>query len=260
MSNRRSTRAAPPQPVSSAILLLDDDAQVEVLRAAEAAGVLAALASSSEQLCRLARSRLAQKLRVENQEQASLVLQSWAAGRPPFSACTQLYLAASRPTGCLLAVGVLNAARQWPDLEQLELGLWPCEDTYQQPNPVLVDHTTSAVLSVVPALGNLKQLKLDIMRATLGADSMQHVGQLVQLTKLELAIDNPAVNPVDLTALSGLTNLLELYLPGAAAAAGGAWCRAAECPCGGAAATHAATAAVGQTVWLCQAAALCSSG
>jgi hypothetical protein len=47
---------------------------------------------------------------------------------------------------------------------------------------------------------------------------MQHIGQLVQLTRLELYIHDPAeVKPVDLTALSRLTNLLELYYPGPAA-------------------------------------------
>jgi hypothetical protein len=75
-------------------VVLNDDAMVEVLGAAKAAGALGLFASSSRQVCSLARSRIAVRLAVYDKEDAALLLRSSSHSVPPFSACTQLHAGA----------------------------------------------------------------------------------------------------------------------------------------------------------------------
>jgi hypothetical protein len=214
MLSKRATRGALTPAVSNSILLvLDEDAVVEVLHAAKAAKTLADLASCSRRLCTLARSRLPLRLSIHDSEQVSLVLQSIAHGRPPFTGCTSLYLSTDCAADCLMATTLLAAAVQWTGLQQLQLALDPGQgkdDTVQE-----LDMISSGVLSALPALKQLRRLELNA--PAFDAWSAKLVGQLEQLTYLEVALGSatPFVSPAThLTALSGLKGLQELYLLG----------------------------------------------
>jgi hypothetical protein len=107
-----------------------------------------------------------------------------------------------------MAVGVLNAAQQWTALQKLELRL---NLSPQQLQPgFTLDYCSAGILSVLPALKQLRHLDLGL--PDLGACSVGQLGQAVQLTALELFCTDPAAEgtPVDLLALSRLTNLEQL--------------------------------------------------
>jgi hypothetical protein len=203
---------------------LDENAQVEVLLAAKEANVLTTLASSSKQLCRLARSRVPVQLRISTQEHAELVIRSDASGRPPWSACTRLTVAVYNPATGLAAVGALNAAQRWTALQHVNLNL-QLEAEQLQPSHTL-DSCNAGILGALPALKGLRGLQL--RAAVVGVCSARQLARLVHLTRLELGTPGAAAAaaaPADLSALSGMTSLVELVLSGLHAvqpAAGGA--------------------------------------
>jgi hypothetical protein len=195
--------------------ILDDDVVVEILRAAKAAGVLGLLASSSRQLCTLARSSVPVQLRVMNERQAGLLIAAQAHGRPPFSGCTELVVQATDTASCMLATGVVYAAKQWTALQGLRLSLKPSWTAEQQQPTLPVEYYTSNVLCSLPALQQLRKLQITV--PGFGTCSMERVAQLPQLTGLTLVVGRPAAGeaPPDLSALSRLTNLVQLCLVGA---------------------------------------------
>jgi hypothetical protein len=217
---RRTNDLAVAGPASSLgiLAILDEGTLAEVLRAAKPAKVLAALASASRQLCTLARSSVPVRLSVKNSEQAQLVLLSHARGRPPFSGCTELYLAVGDSVDCLLAAGVLSKAQNWSSLEWLQLVVEL--DEQQQPARSM-DFCVSALLSPVLALQQLRSLELRL--PDLGPCSVGHIGQLVQLTRLDLEVRDTAAAAaaarprLDLGPWSALTNLKHLTVEWAAA-------------------------------------------
>jgi hypothetical protein len=195
------------------LFILDEGALVEVLRAALPAKVLAALASTSRQLCSLARSRVPFPLSVSSPEHAQLVLVSDAAGRPPFSGCEELELVAGHASDCLLAAGVLTKAQHWPELYWLELTV--DFDEEQLAVGRSMDVYLAALMSPVVALQQLRGL--DLRLPSLGPCTMGHIGQLVQLTRLELDVSEAAAaaaagNQLGLPSLSALTALKYLTL------------------------------------------------
>jgi hypothetical protein len=216
MAKKCSKHASPVAAAGSSrsiLVTLDEDALVEVLRAAKAAGVLQALASSSKQLCSLARSRVPLHLKVHTHEdhtQALLALGPTNHGTPPFSACTRLYVAAGDLSGCLMAVCILNTAQQWTALVHLELWLDQPEEQLQLEPPF--DYCAAAMLSGVPALKQLRSLELNL--PDLRAASAGHIGQAVQLTALTVQLLRPdfTLAASDLGALSRLRDLKELVL------------------------------------------------
>jgi hypothetical protein len=209
MTKRRTRTSAAITPA-----VLNEDVFFSILRAAKAAGVLTALASSSRQLCTLARSSVPVKLCIISPEQAALVIASHAHSRPPFSGCTQLRVKARDPASCVLASGVVYAAQQWTALVHLRLDLY-LDPAAQQLQPgVLVECYTSNFLCCLPALQQLRRLELNT--AEFGTCSAERVAQLPQLTQLTLGV-RVAVEgaPPNLSALSRLTNLVQLKLEGA---------------------------------------------
>jgi hypothetical protein len=213
----------------SSLLDLDEHQLVKVLLAAERAGTLARLASLSKQLCSLARSRVPVWLRIRNQQQAGLVVRSHTQGRPPFSGCTQLSVAAGDMDTCRLAQGVLAAAQQWPALEYLSLSIFQAGSGQHRQQQQVAEGPTvelwaSNLLSSVAALQQLRSL--DLEAPALGARSAQHIVRLTQLTSMQIVTKGAAAAAAelleDLTALSAMTNLVELklhcnlapYLPG----------------------------------------------
>jgi hypothetical protein len=213
---------------ASSFQSLDDNALVQVLLAARAAGELARWASLSKHLCSLARSRLPVELWISTQQQAGLVIRSRAYGRPPFSGCTRLYLAADGLGMCCLAGGVLDAAQQWPALEELQLEIHSDfsqqqqqddeeEETDEEDGHAAMEHFAATLLMHVPPMQQLRRLTLYI--PALGACSAHVVLQLTQLTSLRLeASTTPQPPPAaaaaaaDLCAMSRLTHLEELHL------------------------------------------------
>lgn len=214
---------------------LDDDCLVEVLRVAQTAGTLSLLASTSRHTCSLARSRMPLHLRIHSKAQASLILRSQAAGRPPFSGCTQLTLEARDAISCCMAAGVLAAARQWPGLQQLHLSL-PAAVLQQDPGGDL--DALPRIMDRLSALPHLRDMQLEL--PALDHTSATMVLGMTQLTGLQLTWRPPVAAPapetgaaaacrrVDLSSVSHLTNLRALKLggmpavyPAAAVAAGG---------------------------------------
>jgi hypothetical protein len=236
---------------------LDEDAQVQVLHAAKTSKVLAALASSSKQLCRVARCRVPVKSQVTKLAHAELVVRSHAAGRPPFSACTELDVRVDTLESCLIAAGVFSAAQQWAALQHVELSMHLSNTQLQHSQSL--DYCSAGLLASLPALKQLRHLVLRL--PDVGACSVAQLGQLVQLTHLELfrlsasaayaavesdldeqdeaaaidaaaeaaagggggGVEAAAAAAVDLSVLSAMTNLVELVLWGPAVqpAAGG---------------------------------------
>jgi hypothetical protein len=193
---------------------LDDDCLVEVLRVSQPAGTLSLLASSSRHTCSLARSRLPLHLRITTKAQASLLLRSLAAGRPPFSGCTQLTVQADDTISCFMAAGVLSAAQQWSGLQQIHLTL-PAAAATEEVDP---DGTLDCIPRMMGRLSGLSRLRdLQLGMASWDSSSMQLVLSLTQLTGLQLAVRKPeptaattsaaASIPADLSGMSGLTNL-----------------------------------------------------
>jgi hypothetical protein len=209
--------------------VLDEDAMVEVMHAAKDVGALGHLATSSKQVCRTSRSRVPVHLSVRDKQQADLVIQSQVLSGRSFSACTQLTVEAADMATCCMAVGVMGAAQHWPALKQLQLILPPGKgnwhsDEYERPEDL--DCFTSSVLAVVPALRNLRRLELNV--PAFGTCSAGVVGQLVQLTGLQLSVSVDDA-PADLVALSCLSNLRAFkahVAPATLPAAGpaGPWC------------------------------------
>jgi hypothetical protein len=112
----------------------------------------------------------------------------------------------------LLVFSVLAAAREWPALQQLKLKAIP--DGVEQEQ--FTDHCTAAMLSGLPPLQQVQQLELEVIG--FGASSARQVGTLGQLTRLQInAFGSASDTPADLTALSGMTSLLELELHAAPA-------------------------------------------
>jgi hypothetical protein len=206
----------------SLVAALDEDAQAEVLQAAKASGVLAALASSSKQLCSLARSRVPHKLQITTAEHAELVIRSRASGRPAFSACTELQVELNGLASCLTAAGVWNAAQHWTTLQHLEVSVQLSADSLKA-NQTL-DYCIAGTLGSLPALQQLRRLVLHVPE--FGSCSAMQLGQLVQLTHLDLGITEPtaAAAAADLSALAGMSSLVELVLeaPAVQPAAGAA--------------------------------------
>jgi hypothetical protein len=179
------------------LLGLDDDALLEVLRAAKDAKVLVALTLSCRKLSLLARSRLAERLRVLDKRHAGFITYAAVRGMP-FSGCKALEITASNRDAFLAAARVLRAAQQWPGLQQLSLSILPAYmslwDVYgldllledplphlqgfhlvmsaemfskAQPTKLLLQVTslwltpyTANNMSVLPAMGNLQSLEL----------------------------------------------------------------------------------------------------
>lgn len=209
MTTRR-TRASAAAQAASSPPPLNEDVLIRILRAAKAAGVLTALASSSRQLCTLARSSVRVKLSITNQEQAALVIASQAQGRPPFSGCKQLHVKAADVASCLLAAGVVYAAKQWTALQDLRLDL-NFEPAEQLQPGVAVECYTSNVLCSLPALQQLRHL--DLEAKGFGTCSAERVAQLPQLTALTLRVRRTASGALpNLSALCRLTNLVRLHL------------------------------------------------
>lgn len=201
--------AAPGAGSSSLLHLLDEDVMVEVLLAAEGEGALVPLSSCSRHLCRVARARVPSSLVVNSNEAASLVIKSHMAGRPPFSGCTYLEVSPPDSVCYLMAPSILAAARGWPALQRLKLRAMP--DLSEQEQDLFMDHCNAGILSSVPPLQQLRELELDIIG--FGADCARQVGKLVHLTRLKIsACGSHADEPADLTALSGMTSLVELQL------------------------------------------------
>jgi hypothetical protein len=176
---------------------------------------LSQLASVSKQLCETARSKVPVRLSVSNQQQAKLVIQSHAHGRPPFSGCRELDAQADSPVmGCLLG-GVLDIAKQWTALEVLELNI--SNFTPQQQQDDTMEYCTSSLLQHVPAQQQLRRMTLTA--PYLGTCGAQLLLQLTQLTSLDLTAPRTPPQPAaaaaaaaDLGALRGFTNLVKLRL------------------------------------------------
>jgi hypothetical protein len=219
MSDKRSRQGLPVDG-SGILAVLDEDAAVEVLRAAKAARVLGPLASCSSSLCSLARSRVFVSLHVQNQRQAGLIITSAARSRPPFSGCTDLYMDLDNMESLRMAVGVLNAVQGWTGLRELTLSMSTA--FREQQEAATLENCTSSILSAVPSLQQLR--RVDLYPGVLGACSMRHVLQLTQLTSLMLTAWSPPIHTaVNYMALARLTNLLELRL---------AWALAPPLPAG----------------------------
>jgi hypothetical protein len=195
---------------------LDDEALVEVLLAAQAAGVLGRFVSSSRQLCSLARSRVPVELCVSSSDEAALLLRSSAHGVPPFSACTRLDVRASLAADDSMVTPVLLAAADLTALRHinLEVSMPPrCKLTTQG-----IDARMGTVIGAVPAtLPNLGSMYLHV--PAFGAHCARNLAGLVQLTAI--CVQPSTGDPVestaataDLTPLSRLTNLRELQLCG----------------------------------------------
>jgi hypothetical protein len=208
MANQRS-RAVVPAAASPSLVGLDEDAQAKVLCAAKTYGVsLAALASSSQHLCRLVRSRVPVNLQVTTPAQAALVLRSHASGRPPFSACPALTVTVDTPAAGLGAFGVFSAAQRWTALQRVELDL---RLTTQQLQPgQTLDHCTAGILGALPALKGLRSLALIVQEFS--ACSAAQLGQLGQVTSLELECTAAGAAAADWSALRGMTSLVKLVL------------------------------------------------
>jgi hypothetical protein len=214
MRAKRETGAVAARSANSLGILshLHEDAVVEVLRAALDAKSLSALASTSRQLCSLARGRVPVLLLIQTTWARQVVLLSHARGRPPFSSATMLTMVAKDPAECLLAGGVLIAAQQWLAMQHLNLvvALQP----ERLPPGHSLDLCTGPLLSALPALQQLRCLVLRV--PFLGPCSAGTIGQLVQLTRLELELrDTEAAAAdvrVDLGSWSRLTKLKELEL------------------------------------------------
>jgi hypothetical protein len=220
MAGRRTRAAAPWAAGSDSIYAyLDDDAMEALLHAAKAAGVLGALATADTVLCSLARSRMPLCLQITNAEEASLLLQSQASGKRPFSGCRGLCLLASGYGNCLMAASVLSTAQRWPALEQLRLRLEMGDDRVSGLSP---DHCMSGALAVVPALQRLRRLVLELPK--LGTCCGRQLGQMQQLTSMEVYVRSSAGPAADLSALAYMSNLVDLLLydpPAVQPAAGG---------------------------------------
>jgi hypothetical protein len=134
-------------------------------------------------------------------------------------------------------VGVFNAAQQWTALEHVELYV-KLSRRQLQPNQTL-DYCSAGLLGALPALKQLRSLVLNVPEC--GACSVAQLGQLVQLTRLQLCCTEPIIAAaeeeagaapanaaaVDLSALSGMSSLVELVLEGVAvqpAGDGGPYC------------------------------------
>lgn len=211
MPDQRKPPARAHDESCSILYALSDDTLAGVLHAAQAGKVLGQLASSSKYLCRAARSRVPVSLLVYTQEEATHILRSHAAGRPPFSGCVDLFLGPDCMTACLLVVDILGVAQQWPALQSMHVVLHP------DPEDVLLglcmDFVIAPVLSGLPALKQLRRLKLDV--ADFGPSSARHIGRMGHLVKLELTAGGLAGDPpVDLSPLSGMTSLAELVVRG----------------------------------------------
>jgi hypothetical protein len=218
--------------------ILDKKSLVEVLCAAKEARLLGRLASTSKQLCTLARSSVPCYMTIYGPLQAQLLLRSHAHGRPPFSGCTRLHFTARDLGSCLLAAGVLNTVQPWTSLQGL--GLHIELKAGELGSNQTVDFCVSSVLSALPSLQQLRSLELRLPE--LGPCSAANIGQLVQLTCLDLTVSRPALaaeegaaaeaaggNRLDLGSWSRLTNLKRLEVKWApavqpAAAATGPFC------------------------------------
>lgn len=217
-----STTATEQPPSLSNLDALDENALVEVLRAAKASGTLRCFANANWRLCTLARSRVPYQLLLQDLEQGSLLLGSHVLSRAPFSGCTRLHMLQGLG-GSSLAPVVVAMASQWPALRHLEVATDPA--MYGKLPPVL------------PALPSLQQQlqSLELAVATFYTDYAECVAQLVQLTSLQLMLYDAGEVwgmdrfTADLLALSRLTRLARMTLDEPppvqrAAAASGPFC------------------------------------
>jgi hypothetical protein len=146
-------------------------------------------------------------------EEAALVQQVLASGRPLFSSCQALSLGAKRIDNCLLARQLL--AGQSTALQDLTLRVDPDDAQQQQQrwSGEACHHDVCGVLSL-PAVRHLRRLSITL--PAFGTCSAQQVAQLVHLTELgvEILEDEVVAAAADLTALSGLVSLKRLTIDG----------------------------------------------
>jgi hypothetical protein len=191
--------------------VLDDDTLQTVLAGLKGHRALAALGTSSRQLCSTLRSTVPVVLHVRDQAQIDLLSRLQASGRPPFSACTQLSITTGEASSCLEAVGVFKAPQHWTSLQQLQLEVVPSWKARLQKPDVTLDDYTSRLLGHLTGLQQLRSLQLT--GAGFGACSARQMGALQQLTKLQLTASRSAADAAaDLSPLSLLSNLKELWM------------------------------------------------
>jgi hypothetical protein len=188
-------------------LHLDDDGVEALLHATDAVETLRSLATADRRFCGLARSRMPLVLQVEDSEQALMLLRTQAAGKLPFSGCNKLFLQGLGSSDCLLVANIISKVQQWPALEHMGLHLRPD----QQVSSLCLDQCISGALVGLPALKRLRRLRLS--QAVFGAGCAHYLGQMQQLTALEMSLgESPGTAAADLSALAYMTNLVELSI------------------------------------------------
>jgi hypothetical protein len=141
--------------------------------------VLIALANTCRKLCRLARSRLAVRLRVQDQQQAGFITNAAEHGMP-FSGCKELHLTVTDSWG--QAVNILLAAQQWEGLQRLRLCVFPQRPQWYEQDTTYVDAIVSGLVQQVPALQQLQFLDLDVPYVhTTSTKALQPVTQATSL-------------------------------------------------------------------------------
>jgi hypothetical protein len=215
---------------------LDEDCKLGVVHAAEA-GTLAALASSSGQLCRLSRRQI-RKLQAVDQEQAAICAKALASEKFPFSSCVELDVAAETDATLGSVADIFSAAKHHPQLKQLQLNmarpLFEQQPGQRDLSVAGPQHSRAAVdqrlAGVYSALRGLQQVRsLDLTAWSISPGIADAITRMTQVTRLRLHVE--VFSPDVLFSAPGLrpcSNLLELNVhnppamePAAAAAADG---------------------------------------
>jgi hypothetical protein len=193
------------------LLELEDDALAEVLRAAKDAGVLISLTGASRQLCRLARSRLPVRLRVQDQQQADFIAHAAEYGMP-FSGCVELHVTVMDLSSCGMATDILGAAQQWAALQRLQLSVFPDQRHWCGQDISLTDDVLCGLFQHLPALQQLQFLDLDV--PYLHTSSAAALQPVTQVTSLKLTTRGSTRPRPDMSFLASWPNLVTLHLSG----------------------------------------------